>query len=119
MSPRACSRSFERGASQTNSRSRRTTCLFAIINGFTLDETTELGVEIERPLDEHAANAARDYIAALPVEQFPNLAAVSEHFGYADNDQSFELLIDLFVDGLAQRVHAQTQTTAPEPKRAG
>ena len=86
--------------------------LFAIINGFTLDETTELGVEIERPLDEHTANAARDYIAELPVEQFPNLAAVAEHFGYADSDQSFELLIDLFVDGLAQRVHAQTQKPA-------
>ncbi len=85
---------------------------FAIINGFTLDETTELGVEISGPLDERAANAARDYVAALPVDQFPNLVAVAEHFGYADNDQSFELLIDLFVDGLAQRVHAQLQKPA-------
>ena len=58
------------------------------------------------PLDEQAATAARDYVAALPVDQFPNLLAVAEHFGYADNDQSFELLIDLFVDGLAQRVNA-------------
>jgi AcrR family transcriptional regulator len=77
--------------------------LFALINGFTLDETTDLGVEIAGPLDEQAANAARDYVAALPAEQFPNLVAVSPHFGHADNDQSFDLLIDLFVDGLAQR----------------
>lgn len=91
--------------------------LFAIINGFTLDETTELGVEIEHPLDEQAANAARDYVAELPIDQFPNLVAVSKHFGYADNDQSFELLIDLFVDGLAQRVHAKDQKPAPGSKR--
>ena len=83
--------------------------LFAIINGFTLDETTDLGVEIERPVDEQAANAARDYVAGLPAEQFPNLVAVADHFGLGDNDQSFELLIDLFADGLAQRVQAQTE----------
>ena len=75
--------------------------LFAIINGFTLDETTEFGVE-GRP-DEQAANAARAYIAELPAERFPSLISVAEHFHYADNDQSFELLIDLFVDGLAAR----------------
>jgi AcrR family transcriptional regulator len=77
--------------------------LFAIINGFTLDETTELGVEIEGPRDEEAANAARAYLAQLPAERFPNLIAIAEHFHYADNDQSFELLIDLFVEGLAAR----------------
>jgi AcrR family transcriptional regulator len=77
--------------------------LFAIINGFTLDETTEVGVEIEGPPDEQAANAARAYIAQLPAERFPNLIAVAEQFHYADNDQSFELLIDLFVDGLTAR----------------
>jgi len=77
--------------------------LFAIINGFTLDETTELGVEVEGPPDEQTANAARDYIAELPQERFPNLRAVAPYFHYADNDQSFELLIHLFVDGLSAR----------------
>jgi AcrR family transcriptional regulator len=86
--------------------------LFSIINGFTLDETTDLGVEVDGPPDEQAANAARDYITALPVEQFPHLIAVADHFGHTDNDQNFELLIDLFVDGLAQRVHAQADTAA-------
>jgi AcrR family transcriptional regulator len=80
--------------------------LFAIINGFTLDETTDLGVEVEGPVDEQAANAARDYVAALPAERFPSLLAVADYFGKTDNDQSFELLIDLFVDGLARRVRA-------------
>lgn len=91
--------------------------LFAIINGFTLDETTDLGVEIESPLDAQAADAARDYVAALPVEQFPNLVAVAGHFGHADNDQSFELLIDLFVDGLAHRAETQTGKAASRSKR--
>jgi hypothetical protein len=77
--------------------------LFAIINGFTFDETTELGVEIEGRPDEQAADAVRAYIAELPTERFPNLIAVAEHFHYADDDQSFELLIDVFVDGLAAR----------------
>ena len=45
-----------------------------------------------------AATAARDYVAALPADQFPNLVAVSPHFGQTDNDQSFELLIGLFAD---------------------
>ncbi|HEU5372504.1 MAG TPA: TetR/AcrR family transcriptional regulator [Gaiellaceae bacterium] len=82
--------------------------LFAIINGFTLDETTDLGVEVEPLTDEQMEDAARDYVAALPGDEFPNLVAVSHHFGQTDHDQSFELLIDLFVDGLAQRVRSDT-----------
>jgi len=93
--------------------------LFALINGFTLDETTGLGVEVEGPPDEQAANAARDYVAVLPAEQFPNLVAVSEHFGHTDNDQSFDLLLDLFVDGLAQRVHTEPGKRATASKRTG
>jgi Transcriptional regulator len=89
--------------------------LFAIINGFTLDETTDLA-EVESPMDDEAANAARDYVAALPTEQFPNLVAVSTHFGQADNDKSFDLLIDLFVDGLAQRVSTGPRTTKPRSR---
>jgi AcrR family transcriptional regulator len=77
--------------------------IFAIVNGFTLDETTELGVDVKRPVDKEFANLARDYIASLPADRFPNLVAVSKYFGYADNDQRFELLIDMFVDGLAAR----------------
>jgi AcrR family transcriptional regulator len=81
--------------------------LFALINGFTLDETTDLAVEIDDRVEEEMDDAARDYVSALPTEQFPNLVAVSKHFGETDRDHSFQLLIDLFVDGLAQRVHAQ------------
>jgi hypothetical protein len=43
------------------------------------------------------------YLASLPAGQFPNLIAVAAHFTDDDPDQRFELLLDLFVDGLAQR----------------
>jgi len=88
--------------------------LFALINGFTLDETTDLAVEVENLPDDAAADAARNYLASLPGDQFPNLAAVAAHFGETDNDRRFELLIELFADGLAQRVQAQ----ARKPQRA-
>ena len=42
----------------------------------------------------------------LPAEQFPNLVALADEFGYADRDAQFELLIDIFVDGLARKAAA-------------
>ncbi|HKA97465.1 MAG TPA: TetR/AcrR family transcriptional regulator C-terminal domain-containing protein, partial [Streptosporangiaceae bacterium] len=76
--------------------------LIAVVNGFTLDETTDAP-----PADGEAStpspDAARDYIASLPPAQFPNLTAVAGNFADADPDQRFELLLDLFVDGLARR----------------
>ena len=54
-------------------------------------------------------DAARDYLASLPPAQFPNLTAVADHFTDADPDQRFELLLDLFVDGLAQRATSGEQ----------
>ena len=50
-----------------------------------------------------SADAVAGYIASLPPDQFPNLTAVAGHCTDDDPDQRFELLIDLFVDGLAQR----------------
>ena len=45
----------------------------------------------------------RGYLGSLPAEQFPNLVAVADHMAAADPDARFELLLDFFVDGLAQR----------------
>jgi AcrR family transcriptional regulator len=80
--------------------------LYAIVNGFTLDETTELGVGDATPVDQEAGDLARDYIKSLPADQFPNLVAVADQFAFVDADARFELLIDLYVDGLAQRARA-------------
>jgi len=52
---------------------------------------------------QEAANMARDYIASLPAELFPNMVGLAEEFAFSDADERFELLIDIFVDGLARR----------------
>jgi hypothetical protein len=39
----------------------------------------------------------------LPDNRFPNLVAVADAFTRGDADMRFELLVDLFVDGLAAR----------------
>ena len=87
--------------------------LIATVNGFTVDET---GVDDGGPpgpdgnappsdpaIRQEAADMARDYVASLPAEQFPNMVALADEFAFADADERFEMLIDIFVDGLARR----------------
>jgi TetR/AcrR family tetracycline transcriptional repressor len=84
--------------------------LIDTVNGFTVDET---GVEDagtrQRDPDElqKAADMARDYIASLPAEQFPNMTELAGEFAFSDPDERFEILIDIFVDGLARRAAAR------------
>ena len=84
--------------------------LIATVNGFTIDET---GVD-DRPAGDspapvdpedlqQVANMARDYIAALPAGLFPNMTALADEFAFSSPDERFELLIDIFVDGLSRR----------------
>jgi AcrR family transcriptional regulator len=87
--------------------------LISTVNGFTVDET---GVDDAGPpgpdgnappsdpaIRQEAADMARDYVASLPAGQFPNMVALADEFAFADADERFELLIDIFVDGLARR----------------
>jgi AcrR family transcriptional regulator len=78
--------------------------LFSVVNGFTMDETGQGG---EPPADvpptDEAAQMVRAYFDSLPPDLFPHLTEVSEHFEITDQDARFELLLDLFVDGLARR----------------
>ena len=79
--------------------------LISVVNGFTMDEIAHEGGEApadEPPLEEAAA-MARDYIASLPGDQFPNMVVVADHFAITDQDMRFELLLDIFVEGLARR----------------
>jgi AcrR family transcriptional regulator len=86
--------------------------LISVVNGFTMDETGEGG---EPPADwpglEESATVVRDYLASLPPREFPNLVALADHFAVSDPELRFELLLDLFVEGLAQRVEAATAAT--------
>jgi AcrR family transcriptional regulator len=79
--------------------------LFSVVNGFTLDETG-LAEKVDEAQVAEAAGMARDYIAALPSDRFPNMVAVAGHYAITDSDRRFALLIDLYVDGLAARVAA-------------
>jgi AcrR family transcriptional regulator len=81
--------------------------LIATINGFTIDET---GVDDSAPSPltdpdrrQEAADMARDYVAALPPSRFPNMTALADEFALADPDERFDLLIDIFIEGLSRR----------------
>ncbi len=83
--------------------------LISTVNGFTLDETgvdsaAEQGARASEAADDGAdtADLASAYIGALPAQRFPNLVALAAEFAYADPDERFELLIDIFTDGLAR-----------------
>ena len=83
--------------------------LISTVNGFTVDET---GVEDSGAPDrdpahlQEAADMARDYIASLPVNMFPNMTELAGEFALSDPDERFELLIEIFVDGLGRRAAA-------------
>jgi TetR/AcrR family transcriptional regulator, tetracycline repressor protein len=78
--------------------------LISAVNGFTMDETgfVEQPAPGTPPLDE-ASRMVRDYLESLPPDQFPNLTEVADSFAVTDQDARFELLLDLFVEGLAAR----------------
>jgi AcrR family transcriptional regulator len=81
--------------------------LISAVNGFTMDETGEGGEPpVEQPPPEEIARMARDYLASLPAAEFPNLVALADHFAITDPERRFELLLDLYVEGLARRARA-------------
>jgi AcrR family transcriptional regulator len=78
--------------------------LISIVLGFTIDETGEGGPpQADQPAPDEVAAMTRDYLASLPSDRFPHLVAVADHIAAGDADERFELLLDLFVDGLAAR----------------
>jgi AcrR family transcriptional regulator len=78
--------------------------LISIVIGFCIDETGEGGhPPAEQPPADTAATMVRDYLAGLPADRFPNLVDLAGHHADADGDARFELLLAIFVDGLAQR----------------
>jgi hypothetical protein len=81
--------------------------LTSVVNGFTMDETGEGGEPpADRPPLEEGAQMARDYLSSLPESDFPNLVALADQFTVTDPEVRFDLLLDLFVEGLARRVEA-------------
>jgi AcrR family transcriptional regulator len=83
--------------------------LFVVINAFSLEDTAPVGGPDASP--DRTAEMITGYLASLPAEHFPNLVAVAPVLMADDLDARFNLLLDLFVDGLAQR--ASDPSTSP------
>jgi AcrR family transcriptional regulator len=88
--------------------------LIAVVNGFTLDEVDGAAGKDGAGAFQQEAAMVRNFMASLPVEEFPNLVAVADHYAFADNDERFELLLDLYVQGLAKRDAEWRGRPAPE-----
>ena len=78
--------------------------MLSLVNGFTLDEAgyDERAPDGAPQMDE-AGEMVRAYFTSLPSEQFSNLKEVADHFAITDQDARFNLLLDLFVEGIAAR----------------
>ena len=74
--------------------------LWVIVNGFSLEETRT--GEPERPSPDLSPEVSQ-YFASLPGDRFPNLVAAAGGFTETTFDERFELLIGIFIDGLAGR----------------
>jgi AcrR family transcriptional regulator len=100
--------------------------LTSVVNGFTMDENADYTPTTgETDVTDEAAQMASNYIASLPPERFPNMVDVADQYQAIDRDESFELLLDLFVDGLAQRAASESthgigaKRQAARPARRG
>ena len=89
--------------------------LISAINGFTSDETgggeggspgARPAAAPDEPSPQEMADMIAGYFASLPPEHFPNLTRLAGEFSLTDADERFELLLDIFVDGLARRAAA-------------
>jgi AcrR family transcriptional regulator len=82
--------------------------LVSSVNGFTIEETgiddSPNPTDLPRDADsrQQAGESARDYIAALPPSQYPLLTEMAGEWAETDLDDRFELLLDIFVDGLSR-----------------
>src|SRR5262245_32795058 len=79
--------------------------LMSVVNGFTMDEGGF--AEDEQPPDappvDEIGRMVQGYFESLPAERFPNLTEVAPSFAMSDQDARFDLMMDLFVEGLAKR----------------
>jgi len=83
--------------------------LTSVVNGFTMDENADYTPTTgETEVTDEAAAMASRYIASLPADRFPNMVELAGEYQAIDRDESFELLLDLFVDGLAKRASSES-----------
>jgi TetR/AcrR family tetracycline transcriptional repressor len=78
-----------------------TQLITVVINAFSLEDPAPVGGPDASPTEANAMITG--YLASLPPDRFPNLVAVAPEFTADDLDARFELLLDLFLDGLTRR----------------
>jgi AcrR family transcriptional regulator len=83
--------------------------LIATVNGFLLDEVGDAQPGDPPEALQETADQASEFIASLPAGRFPTMVALAKEFALADPDPRFELLLDIFVTGIASRA------TGPQP----
>ena len=74
--------------------------LWVVVNGFSLEETQAGDPERIEP---RLSPMVSQYFASLPSDRFPTLNAMAGEFAKTNFDERFELLIGIFIDGLARR----------------
>jgi AcrR family transcriptional regulator len=74
--------------------------LFSIVMGFCIDETGEGG---QPPAESPGPEDARAYLSSLPADRFPHLVGLAGEVASSDPEERFELLLDVYVSGLALR----------------
>jgi TetR/AcrR family transcriptional regulator, tetracycline repressor protein len=88
--------------------------LMSAVNGFTLDETGAWepggGQASDQAGRQDGADLARDYLASLPAERFPHLVELADEYTVAESGERFELLLDIFVDGLVRHAGQPAQS---------
>jgi AcrR family transcriptional regulator len=72
-----------------------------VVNAFSLEDAAPLAAGDASPGE--ATVMITDYLASLPANRFPNLVELAPELMAGDLDERFDLLLDLFVDGLARR----------------
>jgi len=93
--------------------------LLATVNGFTVDETGIADGAVPaapRPVTWPPA-AGRGHGPRLrrlaPGRALPTMTSLADEFALADPDERFEILLDIFVDGLARRAATQARRDNP------
>jgi hypothetical protein len=72
--------------------------LWVIVNGFSLEESPTRERGWSGP---NLTSEVSKYFASLPGDRFPNLVTAAGEFAKTDYDERFELLIRIFINGLA------------------
>jgi hypothetical protein len=77
--------------------------LALLIDGFAIEDDRSMRAVSHWDLPPKELATARDYLSSLPSDRFPNMSSIAAEMGSGKPDEAFDVLIDVFIDGLAAR----------------